>query len=135
MPFVLDCSITMSWVFPDEATPATEALRDLLLEDQAVVPGLWPLEVANVLLVALRRGRIAESELPQLVAALEMLPIHVDPKTSEQVFSHTLRLAQAHNLSVYDAAYLELAQREGLPLATLDASLRSACEVAGVKSA
>jgi hypothetical protein len=74
MAFVLDCSMTMAWVFPDEATVATDQLRDALLETRAFVPALWPIETANVLLVATRRGRVAQDEWPGVLAHLDALP-------------------------------------------------------------
>ena len=81
MPFVLDCSVTMAWVFPDEANESTDALRESLVTDNAVVPVLWPIEVGNVLLVATRRGRITEDDWPRIRDALEALPIDVDPES------------------------------------------------------
>ena len=134
MPFVLDCSQTMAWIFPDEATPASDALRDSLLQDVAVVPALWHLEVGNVLLVALRRGRIQAADLTRIQAALQALPIEVDYEVPERVWKSILPLATQHGLSAYDAAYLELAIRLQLPLATLDQDLRAACATAKVKA-
>lgn len=134
MPFVLDCSVTMAWVFADEANPVTDGFRDSLIDDMAVVPQLWPVEVANVLLVATRAGRIQSKDWPRIHADLQALPIQVDPETHERAFQSALPLAHRHKLSVYDAVYLELAQRLELPLATLDKKLRSACREAGVKT-
>jgi predicted nucleic acid-binding protein len=134
MAFVLDCSMTMAWVFPDEATEATDALRESLISDSAVVPALWPIEVANVLLVATRRGRIAEGDWGRLRRALAALPIDVDPTSAERVLEAVLPLASEHRISAYDAMYLELSLRLGLPLATLDRRLSAACENAGVKT-
>jgi len=132
MAFVLDCSMTMAWVFPDEATVQTDAIRDSLLEETAFVPGLWSVEVANVLLVATRRGRIAESDWPVVIGALSALPIEVDPETSERALADSLQIAQAHDLSSYDALYLEVALRRTLPLATIDRKLAAAADAAGV---
>ncbi len=131
MPFVLDCSVTMAWVFRDEATDRTEALRDALVTELAVAPELWPIEVANVLLVATRRGRLAEDDWRRIFADLGALPIEVDPNTSNQALQ-ILDLAHRHGISAYDAAYLELALRMQLPLATLDRKLAAACLSAGV---
>lgn len=100
----------------------------------AVVPQPWPLEVANVLLAATRAGRIQARDWPRIHADLQALPIHVDPETHERAFQSALPLAHRHELSVYDAVYLEPAQRLELPLATLDKKLRSACRGAGVKT-
>lgn len=134
MAFVLDCSMTMAWVFPDEATDATAALRDSLIVDRAVVPALWPIEVGNVLLVATRRGRIVEEDWAPVRRALAALPIDVDLASPERVLETVLPLASEHGLSAYDAMYLELALRLGLPLATLDRKLTTACDAAGVQT-
>ncbi len=132
MAFVLDCSMTMAWVFPDEASESTDALRESLLRDNAMVPVLWPIEVGNVLLVATRRGRISEDEWPHILDNLKSLPIDIDPKSCDRVLDTVLPIANEHKLSVYDAMYLELALRLGLPLATLDQKLIAAGTAAGV---
>ena len=132
MAFVLDCSVTMAWVFPDEATDATDWLRDSLVESQAFVPSLWPVEVGNVLLTATRRDRIRVDEWPEIRAGLEALPIEIDPVTTSRAWGVSLELAQAHQLSVYDAMYLELAIRLRMPLVTLDRALRSAGQAVGI---
>ena len=132
MAFVLDCSMTMAWVFPDEATEATDRLRDSLIEGRAFVPSLWPVEVGNVLLVATRRGRIRVDEWPEIRRNLEALPIEIDPVATSRAWGVSLELAQAHRLSVYDAMYLELAMRLQLPLATLDRALRNAGQAVGI---
>ena len=131
MAFVLDCSMTMAWVFPDEATAATDRLRDALLETRAFVPALWPIETANVLLVATRRGRIAQDEWPGILAHLDALPIDIDPPSTSRTWGRTLDLARAHGISAYDAMYLELAMRMRMPLATLDRALGAAGRAAG----
>lgn len=132
MSFVLDCSMTMAWVFSDESTKATEGVRELLLDTDALVPALWPMEVANVLLVATRRGRLSMTEWPEVCDSLLALPIHVDAESSERVLREVLPLADTHSLSVYDAIYLELAVRMQLPLATLDRQLSAASATCGV---
>jgi predicted nucleic acid-binding protein len=132
MAFVLDCSMTMAWVFPDEATDATDALRESLISDSAVVPVLWPIEVGNVLLVATRRGRIVEGDWVRVRRALAALPIDVDLVSPERVLEAVLPLASEHGISVYDAMYLDLALRLGLPVATLDRKLAAVCDAAGV---
>ena len=132
MPFVLDCSVTMAWVFPDEASEATGRLRDSLIDDRAFVPSLWPVEVGSVLLAAARRGRVDADEWPRICASLDALPIEVEPVSTPRVWGPTLTLAERHDLSVYDATYLELALRMKLPLATLDRALAAAAKTAGV---
>lgn len=132
MAFVLDCSVTMAWVFPDEANESTDALRESLLKESAIVPVLWPIEVGNVLLVATRRGRITEDDWPRIRDDLEALPIDLDPESCDRVLDTVLPIANEHKLSVYDAMYLELSLRLGLPLATLDRRLRAAGKAAGV---
>ncbi len=129
MPFVVDASVTMAWCFEDEATPETEALLDRLQEDAATVPSLWELEVVNVLLVAERRNRLGEAQSARFLSLLGQLPISVDTVSD---VGAVLAAGRRHNLSAYDAAYLVLAEREGLALATLDASLAAAADSAGV---
>ncbi len=133
MAFVLDCSVTMAWVFSDEANESTDALRESLLKNSAVVPVLWPIEVGNVLLVATRRGRITEDDWPHIRDDLEALPIDVDTESCDRVLDTVLPIANEHGLSVYDAMYLELALRLGLPLATLDQKLIAAGKATGVE--
>ncbi len=133
MAFVLDCSVTMSWLFADESHEGADALRESLPDDPAVAPALWPVEVANVLLVARRRRRIAASDWPAVAGHLESIPVEIDPSTLQGALGRALPLADRHGLSVYDAMYLELAARRGLPLATLDRRLAEACHGAGVR--
>ena len=133
MAFVLDCSMTMAWVFPDEASESTDVLRESLVKDSAVVPVLWPIEVGNVLLAATRRGRITEEDWPRIRDDLEALPIDIDLESCARVLDAVLPIANEHELSVYDAIYLELALRLGLPLATLDQKLTTAGKAAGVE--
>ena len=133
MAFVLDCSVTMAWVFPDEATDTTKRLRDKLISTRAVVPALWPIETANALLAATRRGRVSRDEWPTIRTLLDALPIDVEPPSASRTLGAVLDLANAHGLSVYDATYLELAARMHMPLATLDRKLQAAAQVAGVE--
>jgi len=133
MPFVLDCSMTLAWVFADEASASTDALRESLLTESAIVPVLWPVEVGNVLLVALRRGRITEDDRARIREDLLALPIDIEPVSCDRVWDAVLSVANESNLSVYDAMYLELALRLKLPLATLDKSLAAAGKAAGVE--
>ncbi len=129
---VLDNSVTMSWCFPDEQDPYAQDVLRALPGTAAAVPTLWPLEVANILLVGERRGRITQADSATFIGLLEGLPIHIDDETSEHAMKASLSLARAQNLSVYDAAYLELALRRGLPLATLDDKLKAAAAAVGV---
>ena len=133
MAFVLDCSVTMAWIFPDEATETTDRLRDELLEVRAFAPALWPIETANALLVATRRGRIAQSEWSEIRQYLDALPIEVEPLSATRTWGPALDLANAHGLSLYDAMYLELAVRMQLPLATLDRRLGTVAQTEGVE--
>lgn len=132
MAYVLDCSVAMAWVFADEASEATDRLRDSLVEDRAFVPSLWPVEVGSVLLAATRRGRIGTDEWPFICASLEALPIEVDPVSASRVWGPALALADRYDLSVYDATYLELALRLSMRLATLDRALAVAASSAGL---
>ena len=132
MRFVLDCSVTMSWVFPDEASAATDRLRESMIEGHAFVPALWPVEVGNVLLTATRRGRITADECPRICASLEALPIEIEPVSMSSAWGAALELARKHRLSGYDAMYLELAVRMQLPLATLDRALGAAGRAEGL---
>lgn len=121
--FVLDCSVAMSWCFDDEANIYADDVLSSLITAEAIVPALWPIEVANVLVVAERRKRLTEAQIMRAVALLQALPIRVDEATAQQALGATLTLAREHSLSGYDAAYLELAMRGGLPLATVDKKL------------
>jgi predicted nucleic acid-binding protein len=123
----------MAWVFPDEATPTTDALREQLLNDMAVVPVIWPVEVGNVLLVATRSGRIRQGDLKRIHGNLDALPIEIDSETTERTWQSVLPLAWEHKLSAYDATYLALAMRLKIPLATLDKALRAACDAVRVE--
>ena len=130
--FVLDCSVAMAWCFADEADAVADAVLDRLSEDVALAPSIWPLEVANVLLVAERRGRINSAGAARFLDLLSALPITIDETPRERAWGPIAGLGREHGLSSYDAAYLELALREGVPLASRDATLRSAAEASGV---
>jgi predicted nucleic acid-binding protein len=130
--FVVDSSAALAWVYRDETTEAISEVFARLTEGGAWVPMLWRLEVANVLEMGVRRGRHDATFRDATLADLALLPISVDPETDRQAWSATLRLAERHRLTMYGAAYLELAQRRGLPLATLDAELRDAASAEGV---
>jgi predicted nucleic acid-binding protein len=124
--FVLDASIALAWCFADEATPATDALLDRLADEEAAAPALWRLEVANALSMAERRGRLSVAGLTRSASLLQRLAVAIDPEGSDRAFRELLDLARSERLTVYDAAYLELALRLGLPLASKDARLRTA---------
>jgi predicted nucleic acid-binding protein len=123
MPFVLDASVAACWAFQDEAHPDADLALTRIRSDEALVPSLWWFEVRNILIVGERRKRIAESETSRFLQDLTRLPLRVDRFPEE---GGVLRLCRGHALSVYDSAYLELASREGVPLATLDKQLRKA---------
>ncbi|MGH9464930.1 MAG: type II toxin-antitoxin system VapC family toxin [Thermoanaerobaculia bacterium] len=132
MRFVLDCSVTMAWCFEDEADRYSDGVLASLSDAAAVVPGLWPLEVANVLMVSERRGRVTREDGQRFLEHLASLPITVDPVAPAA--GEILAVARAHRLSAYDAAYLHLAVRTDLPLATRDRTLRAAARAARVGS-
>ncbi len=132
MSFIIDSSVAITWCFEDEATKDTDALLSRLIYDGAHAPSLWALEVLNVLWMAQRRGRIPLEVREKGLALLHALPIMLDAETVGQAWTITNMLAEQHNLTLYDAAYLELAQRLDLPLATLDVDLRAAAKAVGV---
>lgn len=127
MAFVLDCSVALTWVLPDEGNEPADGLADRLETESVYVPPIWPLEVGNALLVAQRRGRIKPSELERLIRALAELPIEIEHDTRAIAFGGVMDLARELGMTTYDAAYVELARRRSVPLATLDAPLRRAC--------
>jgi predicted nucleic acid-binding protein len=129
---VLDTSATLAWVYMEERSEGVAAVLDRVTNAGAWVPSLWRLEVANVLEMGVRQGRIDAAFRDATLADLEFLPIQTDPDTEKQAWKATLRLAVRHRLTVYDAAYLELAMRRGLPLASLDSDLREAAKVEDV---
>jgi predicted nucleic acid-binding protein len=133
LSFVLDNSVALAWCFEDEQTPAISALLDRLVETGASAPMLWPLEALNGLLVAERRRRIDATARAEFAAFLRELPIRIDAQTVDQAWGATATLAEQFGLTVYDAAYLELAQRRQLPLATLDQDLRRAASAVAVE--
>lgn len=131
--FVIDNSVVMAWYFEDEASDYTVVVLESLGTYECLVPSIWPLEVANTLVVGERRGRTTEARAARFIALLNSLPIHIDPETSKHALFDTMQLAREHNLSSYDSAYLELAMREGVPLATQDKALKKAAVKCGVK--
>jgi len=132
MSFVLDSSVAITWCFDDERSAATDALLERVVASGACAPSLWPLEVLNVLAMAERRDRIDADRRLRLAGFLHDLPVAIDDETTTQAWVATAQLAARYKLTVYDAAYLELAQRLKLPLATLDKALRVAGEALGL---
>jgi predicted nucleic acid-binding protein len=131
--FIPDASATLPWCFEDEATAWTEALLNRLAGgERIVVPAHWPLEVTNGLLMAVRRGRGLRDRVWRFIDDLQGLSLHIEPPLSTMFWAGVLELAEQYRLTAYDAAYLELAQRTGLPLATLDEELQTAAATAGV---
>lgn len=130
--FVLDCSVTMAWLFHDEATSKTAALLNRLASESAVVPAWWALEVVNVLALAERKGRITLAQSDAFITSLNTLEIERDNESPARAFTHLLSLCRKHRLTSYDAMYLDLANRRGLPLATLDEELRKAAKKLGI---
>lgn len=133
MTIVIDCSVTVAWMLEDEATDRVIAIRDKVAADTALVPAHWHLEVANALLMAERRGRFDRVYRDRRLAELALLLITVDALTAAEAWQATLRHAERHRLTSYDAAYLELTLRSGLPLASLDAELNTAAARSGVE--
>lgn len=129
---VVDASVTLAWCFDDEASPAADAILERVVEEGAIAPAHWPLEVANGLRTAERRQHVEAGSLPQLRDLLARLPVEIQPVGLAVATGPVLDAALAHNLSAYDAAYLLLAVERQLPLATVDARLRKACAAAGV---
>ncbi len=133
MSLVLDSSVTLAWVYGGEVTKPVRRVFDLITANGAWVPALWRLEVANVLEMGVRRGRHDAAFRDVTLADLGLLPISLDVETDRQAWGATLRLAASHRLSLYDAAYLELALRRAMPLATLNIELRTAAAAEGVE--
>ena len=123
MSFVLDASIALSWCFSDEASAKSWLLLERLEEETAFVPSLWPLEITNILILAERQKRISYAHVIQSLELMENLSIRIDEETAYQAFHKTCQLAHHEKLTSYDASYLELALRLGIPLATKDRAL------------
>ena len=132
--FVLDCSITAAWLFEDEASSAMDYLLEHLKDGGAFVPNLWHLEVGNLLIQAEKRGRITASLIAVRLELLGNLPITTDTETAPRAFREILTLARSQTLTTYDAAYLELAIRHGVPLATRDKALIRAASAVQVET-
>ena len=130
---VLDASVALCWLFDDQATAYTESVLDRLVGGDAVVaPAVWPFEIANVVTVAERRRIVNPAQAAAFFQTLGQLSIAVDRAQIEHIFNAVSETARRYRLSAYDAAYLELALREAIPLATVDAALRNAAQAAGV---
>ena len=129
---VRDVSLSCAWCFADEASEPAWAILERLQTGRAHVPALWLWETANVLVQAERRGRISSAAIRTFLGLLEGLPISIDQPTTASTWHDTLALARSHRLTSYDAAYLELAQRRGLPLATRDKALQEAARLEGL---
>jgi predicted nucleic acid-binding protein len=132
LSFVVDNSVALAWCFEDEHTQPIMDLLDRVAETGAVAPSLWPLEALNGLLMAERRRRLDTKRRQRLAGFLRGLPIVLDAETADQAWTATARLAERYRLTLYDAAYLELAQRRKLPLATLDQDLIRAGKALGM---
>jgi predicted nucleic acid-binding protein len=130
--FVLDGSLALAWFFKDEADRYADAVAGRFPAARAAVPAIWPVEIANAVLTGERRQRSTEAQATKWLGYLGSLPIAVDEATNDRAWGDVLSLARAHHLSAYDAAYLELALRRGLPLATLDDKLKAAASAVGV---
>jgi len=129
---VIDASVALTWCFEDEATAQTDLILDRVRTDGAVVPALWHLELANVLLQAEKRGRIAMGDVATRLELIAELPIATDHETAARAWREVIALARTERLTAYDAAYLELAVRRGLPLSSLDEALIDAARRIGV---
>ena len=130
---VINSSTTIAWFMPDEHDARSEQLLDLVTEEGALVPGLWPIEVANALLFAVRRNRVSRTHCERALKCLARLPIEIDTETTARAWGPTFEVAVRFGLTIYDATYLELAQRHELPLASLDRELRAAGRALGLK--
>lgn len=130
MPFVLDASVTACWCFPDEQSAVADAAMDRLLDDEAIVPALWNIEIRNILVVNERRNRIESADADAFLRDLGRLPIRVRRDADERAL---LGLARKHGLTAYDAAYLNLAVHARVAVATLDRSLASAVRAEGLQ--
>jgi predicted nucleic acid-binding protein len=132
MSFVIDSSVALAWLLPDERGQAADALADRLVSAPTVAPAIWPLEVANALMTARRRDRIADRDVDRMLEVLFALPVDVEPPSGGDTLARVVAIARRHAITTYDAAYVELAKRRGWPLATLDARLKTACGSEGV---
>ncbi|MGB9498595.1 MAG: type II toxin-antitoxin system VapC family toxin [Dissulfuribacterales bacterium] len=126
--FVVDNSVVMAWCFKDEINLYADSVLGSLEHFTAIVPSIWPLEVGNVLLVAERKNRLSAADSTRFIALLSQLPITVVQEPEERMIKEIFALAREHTLSTYDASYLDLAMKRGIPIATLDNRLLYAAE-------
>ncbi len=133
MTAVIDTSVTLAWIYEDERSVPVEKVFKIISEVGGWVPAIWHLEVTNGLQQGIRRGRIDAAYRDGVFADLAALPITVDPDTNMLAWDQTIALSDRFRLTAYDASYLELAQRRGLPLATLDHDLRDAGRALGLE--
>jgi predicted nucleic acid-binding protein len=134
-PFVADASVAVAWIHPAQATEATRGMLQSIREGAVVhVPALWPLEIANVLLVLTRRGKLLDRDRRAALGWIQRLPVEVDHEMASMAYGRLSDLACEYTLSVYDATYLELAQRLNLPLGCKDGALRVAAQACGVSA-
>ncbi len=134
MSVVIDASAALIWCFEDEAPEAADALLDSFVASGMLAPMHWPLEIANVLWVSQKRGRLTEGQAKSFIALLQALPIEIDGETAARAFGETRMLSERHALTVYDAAYLELAMRRGAGLVSKDRALLAAAAAVGVST-
>jgi len=130
--FVIDNSVVMAWCFEDQTNKYTEAVLERLMASEALAPGIWPLEVGNVLLIAERKKILNKSDVVRFLSLVRSLPIIVEQESSGRMLMEIVALAREHRLSTYDASYLDLAMRRGLPLATQDKALARAAKKCGL---
>ena len=135
MSVVLDSSAALAWIYQDESAPMAAEILQLVITEGAWVPSIWRLEVANGLRTGIRRGRISTDYRDQALTDLALFDIAIDPDTEKHAWTTTIRLSDRLGLTPYDAAYLELAQRRALPLASLDNALLSAARALGIELA
>lgn len=125
--FVLDSSIALAMLLPDEQSEAADALALRFLEGSVPVPTIWPLEVRNALLSAFRQKRLTGTEMDERLRVLAQFPVEVEPPAGEDALNRMLALARRYGISIYDASYVDLAKQRAVPLATSDKRLRSVC--------
>jgi predicted nucleic acid-binding protein len=130
--FVVDNSVVMAWCFADEVSDYADAALDCLEDGEAIVPAIWPLEIGNVLLVAERKSRLDKADVVRFLELVGSLPIFVEQESPERMLTDIIALARDLRLSTYDASYLDLAMRSGLPLVTQDKLLVKAAQKCGV---
>ncbi|MDX9972995.1 MAG: type II toxin-antitoxin system VapC family toxin [FCB group bacterium] len=126
--FVIDNSVVMAWCFEDEVSEYADSVLESLETAEAVVPAIWPLEVGNVLLVAERKRRLSKADVSRILELVGHLPISVEQESPARMLTEIIGLARDLTLSTYDASYLDLAMRSGLPIATQDCVLMKAAK-------